>query len=268
MKTALKSMETDMALVYYVPSNTITPITGYNYVADLQYGSDGQGLGAPELDAGTATSKVAENATWDGNPEDGVDSGWLAASYIFQAGTKGLTWGTNNAAAPLKYNVGTVPSLKQITLRAGVQNQAAMFWRSAVVKFYNGSTLRETVSLSDFGADYTSGNNGTIGEEVVRILPGYTDTNRATVSAQVRMTCPAGVYLDSYDAFSQVFAFVGTRQMSSMTAGSDSSSLEVAPITSVEQTVQDVPATTPFSDQLLGVDTAPDMLQSGDPTVL
>ena len=259
-----------MALVYYVPSNTITSITGYNYVADLQYGSDGQGWGAPELDAGTANSRVAENVTWDGNPDDGVDSGWLAACYTFQAGANGLTWVTSNAATQLKFGVGTVPSIKQITLRAAVQNEAAMLWRSPVVSFYNGSTLLEDVSLSDFGVDHTPIGSGTVGEEVVKITPGYSNTNRVTVSAQVRLTSPAGVYLDSYDIFSQVFAFVQSgRQGSSMLSGSGSDILDLAPAAQFDpRATVNQTSTAPFSDELLSTDTVPDMFQSESPTLL
>ncbi|GEM_PF-3890110 len=260
-----------MALVYYAAANTISSITGYNYVADLQYGSDGQGWGAPELDAGSANSKVTENVTWDGDGDEsnGVDSGWLAACYTFQAGANGLTWVTGNAGSQLKFGVGTVPSIKQITLRAAVQNETEMLWRSTLVSFYNGTTLRESVSLSDFGVDHTPIGSGTTGESTVRILPAYSDTNRVTVSAQVRMVSPEGVYPDSYDMFSQVFAFVGTRQGSSMLSGSGSDSLQLAPAVQFDPraTVNQL-AATPFSDELLGTDTVPDMFGSADPTLL
>ena len=255
-----------MAIVSYVHSGQIAPMSGYNYVAELQYGSDGQMYGPPELDAGTASNKITGNATWDGNPQDGIDSGWLTASYGLQAGTGGLTWDAGGSVGPLTYNVGTLTNISSIKIRAAVQNQAAMLWQDAVLKFYRGSTLQETVNLNSFGPDLTD--SGGVAQDLVTIQPANTDNNRVEIVAGFRMIAPMGVYLDSYDAFSQIFSFSGRPRLNA--SGSGDSLIEEPIVNLDAQASSDglLPASSPFSDDLLGVEQSPDVLQSADPAIL
>lgn len=261
-----------MAIVQYLSSSQITPITGYNYIAELQYGSNGEMYGPPELDAGTATSRKTKVVTWDGYPEDGIDTGWLGSGFGLKSGTAGLVWETLASGSALTYNVGTLSRISSITIRAAVQNQVAMLWRNAEVRFYNGATLREVVPLADFGADKEATPGGGIAEQLVLIQPAFSDSNRVTVGGEFKILSPAGVWLDSYDAFSQIFAFTGSGSGGSMLSGASSSLLEAEPMTGAQSGVLptgDVFATAPLSsDELLEIETAPDVFQSDDPALL
>lgn len=256
-----------MAIVSYLPSNQITQINGFNYIAELQYGSDGQIWGPPEVDAGTASSRATGWAVWDDNPDDGVDSGWINTGYELKSGVNGLSLTTAASAGPVKYSVGTI-GIGSIAIRAGVQNQAAMLWTSTIVQFYRGNTLQETVALNDFGVDKTQ--SWGIGQELVTIQPARTDNDRVEINGASRMVAPEGVYLDSYDTFSQIFAFGPGRGASgssmsgnSLLTQTKSSFTDWKPLSTTS-----TPVSAPFSDELLGVEQVPDMLQSPDPGLL
>lgn len=259
-----------MAVVCYLPSNQITQINGYNYIAELQFGSDGQMWGPPELDAGTANSRATGNAVWDGFPDDGIDSGWTGAAYGLKSGPGGLSLDSTDAVSPVTYDVGTISSIGSIAIRAAVQNQAAMLWQSALVRFYRGSTLQETVLLNNFGVDETQ--SGGIAQELVTVQPARTDNNRVEFFGMLRMEAPAGVWLDSYDTFTQFFSFSGGRSGSSMSSNSlltdaKTSLTDWKPLAATGSPASS-PVSSPFSDELLGVEQVPDMLQSPDPAML
>lgn len=193
-----------MAAVNVTNSNSISNLSGYSYISELCYGSDGDEFGDPELASGTPGTEATGRTEWDSDPDDGIDSGWCGAALSFHNGATGQAWQVNSASA-IQTSVGTFNGISKVRIRAAVTNQAAMLWNNLQVDFFKNGVKQESASLASFGPDATQIPGGATKESLVTITPAAGNHyDSFTLSAAVRLEAPAGVYPATNDIYSQV----------------------------------------------------------------
>lgn len=261
-----------MAIVMTLAGSQITPVTGYDYIAELTYGDDSIWWGSPELNAGTADYRTTGETQWDGYPDDGLETGWLHADLHVRGGAGGITWLNTNSEGAVAFDVSSAVRVDRVHLRAAVQAPALMLWRNTQVLFYRGNTLQERVLLAGFGVD-RFGSGGTA-EAMTTVQPARSDNDHVVVATDFRMAAPAGVWLDSYDVFSQIMinGSVGAEGTSGTQSSgllrTSSTSLDMAVFGAAEPTKYsgEAFATAPLrtSGEVLDIEEEPELLGGSD----
>jgi hypothetical protein len=75
-------------------------------------------------------------------------------------------------------------------------------WRNIVVRFYSGTSIVESDSLSSFGASTMA--DGEVRESVTVLTPSAQNVTGVTVSAQVRVQGAVGLSPSDKDVFGEI----------------------------------------------------------------
>ena len=128
-----------MAIMAELVSNEITTIS-YNAFSEVQVGDNDDYLfGTAEYRTGSSDTNNTEGQwVWDSNPDDGIDSGWQTVAFheSIVNGQSQIEWSIAGLD-PIIYNGSSYSNISSVKIRAAVQTQAAMFWRSLSVTFYD-----------------------------------------------------------------------------------------------------------------------------------
>lgn len=179
---------------------------GWSHFTKVRYGSNKQLVSVPEHQLVAGSNSVAAQRLWDTLPADGIDSGWVSVSFTLPSNGNVVS-NVVGSTGQLSLSAGTVSRIYAVDVLAVVQNQASFAWQQLTVKFYNGSTLLESQTVNAPSVDTTADGPSTA-EQVLRFTPASTSANKVVVTGQVRITCPAGVYLGEDDSFGIIGAFV------------------------------------------------------------
>jgi hypothetical protein len=193
-----------MSIVMEMQSPDIVQASDYNLSAGVRYGSDGDPTyPIGEYDVGSsADDTIVGMRTWDGDPTDGVDSGWVDLDFTLDAVNDTITYSVGGGDV-LTYSFAGkgIDSVDEIAIRAAVTNQAAMLWQNLDVSFYHDGILADSYQgdgpQADLRADPQSGSQ----DDMLYIQPEASNINQIHVTAQVRLAAPAGVYLGENDIF-------------------------------------------------------------------
>jgi hypothetical protein len=165
----------------------------------VQVGSNGSGGGSPGVVLGQGNNPSTANPTWDSNPSDGFDSGWVTVQMTASAGggANGVTYsviqpdGTTTDVSYSGASYGTINTV-QVQAAASAGNMKVSY-RSVVVQYYQGDTLVQTIVLPDACApvaDTTGAGAPSSASEVSDLPPGSPSNTKVVVTAQVRMQSP------------------------------------------------------------------------------
>ena len=190
-----------MAIVMQAMTTDLSMPEGFDYMAELRYGGNGDLWAAPEYDAGRTTGDVESGrTTWDENILDGIDSGLQEVELYMDA--SGIRWTVGGQQ--IMYSPGTFNSIDQIKIIAGVDMQALFSWSDVEVKFYDdGNQIDSWADLDGPTVDQTGDPYASQLGEIFTITPeGTADAVR--ILASVRLGCPEGVYLGENSVFGQI----------------------------------------------------------------
>lgn len=188
-----------MAIVMTMDSQGLE-LSGWNYMAQLGYGQNGDVWGPMEVS--TTTPDYDENGahlTWDENPYDGVDSGYLGAGLLYDENL-GMGWHVDGQG--VNREIAQSDGIDYVDIRTVVKNQAAMLWKEAVILFYKDGVVTEQIELGSFGCDTMDA--GGIEQQILRITPTNSDNDKFILGGMVRIMAPEGTYLNEDDVFSQI----------------------------------------------------------------
>lgn len=192
-----------MAIIMNYINPEVTDISGYNYLAEFRYGSNGEAYSDTEVLAGTNDNVMQNRVTWDTNPFDGVDSGWGSVNMVFQQGLLGFQVGNSEVADT---QVGAFNTIDHIVLRAGVFGAGdTMDWKNISVNFFKDGQLVEVFDPGTLSAQ--SSDSTGMGEQYLDIRASDPGVNSFSISAQVKMTSPEGNMPWSDEMFSQVLIY-------------------------------------------------------------
>lgn len=176
---------------------TISSLSGFGIYAMAGIGDNGMPGGSSGLAVGTTVPKAAALVEWDGNPDDGIDSGWRNVEFSANiAGTDHISWALEGQA-PLIYNGDALSSISQVTIRAAVlTGDVAMSWQDVLVGFYRNGQMIEQVDLSGSSpsVDQIGNDVWTPLESGVRITPSASDYDQVVITGQVRLQAAEGQY--------------------------------------------------------------------------
>ena len=192
-----------MALVMTMDSSHVTESTGWDYMAQLSHGANGDTWGPMEITTLTPDFNVkGDYMMWDENPYDGVDSGWRPAALSYDENV-GALWGVDGTR--VTNAVVKSDGIDYIDIRTVAKSQSAMLWSNAAVLFYKHGVLTQQIDLGSFGAD-TMLIPG-VKEQLLHVTPTNTDNDKVVVSGMVKITAPAGAYPAENDIFSQILIY-------------------------------------------------------------
>ena len=174
------------------------------YFGQVQFGSDGDPIGYATGISGVGDIQESFSyTTWDTNLTDGLDSGWKSVSFALNNKNNGDMSFKVGLSNVLTVNVGSGVVVNSVTLRAAVQGASMeMDWRSINVKFYSGSSMVESDTVSEFGASTMT--SGTTREAVTVLTPTAQNCTGVTVAAQVRLQAAQGTSVGPNDIFGQI----------------------------------------------------------------
>ena len=169
-------------------NSSFTDLSSYSYYADAQLGDNGDWTGLPALDAGKNGDdpNYAENQ-WDADLSDGLDSGWVDASFSVDNSTNNVDLSVADQDA-ISFSSGSSLSIHQVAIVAGVDMAGVIAsWRNLSVSFYSGSTLGETISVGSLTADNSTATTDSDKEAIAIVTPSGTGYNHIVVSGQMRL---------------------------------------------------------------------------------
>lgn len=201
-----------MAIVMDALVAAPAPTTGYDFLASVRYGSgwdpwaslDG---GPMTFDAGSASDPGAVGGwtTWDDSPDDGTDSAWVDVALTFQktSGGSEITWSVDGQS--VTYDASSFNVISKIAIVADSSAQALISWQNVAVKFFQGGQQADSyISGSGPTVDETANTDPTEQADILTITPQASNIDKVTITAQVRLASPEGVYLDANSVFGQV----------------------------------------------------------------
>jgi hypothetical protein len=190
-------------MAYAIDAIVLEPAPSYDYdvLAGVRYGMDGSPDGAPTYDVRSSSLWDGGWLTWDGNPDDGIDSGWSSVDLIISH--SGVTWTVDGQSATI--DAPSFNSINQIQIIADSSAQAMMSWQNVGIQFYSNNQVVD--SWGSYGGptiDETAEQNPIEKQDILTLTPQASNVDKVHLTAQVRMTCPQGVYLDQNSVFGQV----------------------------------------------------------------
>jgi hypothetical protein len=196
----------------FVPGVSPNPtVTG-----GVQVGSNGSGGGSPGVVLGQGSNPSTANVTWDNNPSDGFDSGWVAVQMTASAGggTNGVTCSVaqpNGTTTTVDYSGATYGTINTVQVQAAVSaSNMTVTFRSVVVQYYQGDTLIQTIVLPDACApvaDTTGPGAPSSASEVSNLPPSSPGNTKVVITAQVRMQSPQTTPTPPTAITGQIFIF-------------------------------------------------------------
>lgn len=191
--------------VSYWSAESVSSITDFSIGGDVRYGDNGDPYGMGEAAICTPSQQLDVGlVTWDGDPYDGIDSGWR--SVVLDA-TLGATDAVDFAVGSTAVAEGAdlASSIGAVTIRAAVSGpDMAVEWDAIVVRFYRDGQLVETVSVDDLSADRLGSSDPDPYEAGATVTPSASDYDRVVISGQVRVRAAEGTYPWGTDLFAQV----------------------------------------------------------------
>lgn len=194
-------------------SDSISDIEGYSLYAEAVPGSNGDTGGDPTYNLGADPSdrssgfNIWDQSVYDGDFNDGFDTNLSAFNFDGGLGTGSNTLSVKSAAT-ISYGSAGSQSVSSLMIRAGAVASGAVAWTSLTIRFYQGGTETDSLTLSQGPAvDTTDPSSSGIAEQILTVTPNASSTayDRVTISASIRMQTPSGTLPGSDDLFCQVY---------------------------------------------------------------
>lgn len=185
-------------------------IAGYVAAAEIVYGNNAEN-GAPEVFVGTSGDVSGAQYTWDEDPNNGFDTGWVSVRFHAKAsgGTDGVTWDINNGAAIVNNSSADYDYINGIIITASVSGSGmSMAWKSLeAIYYYEGEMVEQiTVGSASWPSANTMGQTTDRGfQEDCFIEASDTPNDEIIVTGLVRFTMDSGIYPPANAMAAQIF---------------------------------------------------------------
>jgi hypothetical protein len=202
-----------MSRVTTVKYTSFQTISGYKIFADALYGDNGDPNGVPGYDVGSSPTDCSSGyIVWEGNIEDGLDSGDVSVALSMPpgGGTNAVQWNVVGGASGVLSFTSTYGSISKVQILAGVAlGGCKMSWVSTTVRFYKAGVLMESITLNSSNnpvADATS-QSGSVEVEQITTITASSGYDQVDISANVRLQANAGISPGEDDIFGDIYVF-------------------------------------------------------------
>lgn len=191
-----------MIVQLFDPTWYITNPTGFDLFGDLLFGANGMAPWTYELAAGsTPTDSAGGGILWDGDLEDGFDSGEVDITFDadLSDGSVEMTAG----GASVAYDGQSGGTIGSVVIRAGADVAGFAEFTRLTIKFWDDGVVFETATIGGVSADTAESTTG-VAEQQLVVTPASSSCERVTMAGVFRMSAAPEAMPDVSSLFGQI----------------------------------------------------------------
>jgi hypothetical protein len=203
-----------MCIAATLVDDEVSSVSGFAIYADARLGGNGDAWGTPEQVVGQDEYNAEyDRVTWDGDLEDGFDSGYVSDALIVSSDIANDTVFADHQinSDSTTFTSTSIGYIGKVQFRAFTQAAAVVEWRNISVRFYQGNDLVDSYALQNGPSVDTTTSENTSAEEILEITPQGTGIDRVEIWGMFRMTFDSpNLYPGPTDLGAQIFVFSAT----------------------------------------------------------